>query len=175
MTTHQSGDRKCLKRNVGRTPFSILHSPFSKRALPPPRFTIHHSLFTSSSGFSLTELLIVLVIIGVLVLLAMPKLMPVVTRAKTTEAKLMLKQVHMLQQTFKYEYDRFSTDLAEIGFEQSKLITEGGQARYQIEVVNADTKGFVAQAVAVSDFDDDGNLNVWEVDQTGAIKEKIPD
>ncbi len=138
-------------------------------------FSILYSRFSASPGFSLTELLIVLVIIGILVLIAMPRLMPVVTRAKTTEAKLMLKQVHMLQQTFKYEYDRFSTDLSEIGFEQSKLITDGGQARYQIEVVSADTRGFVAHAVAVSDFDDDGNFNVWEVDQTGAIKEKIPD
>lgn len=48
---------------------------------------------TYESGFSLTELMVVLVIIGVLVLLALPRLLPVVTKAKTTEAKLMLKQV----------------------------------------------------------------------------------
>ena len=38
----------------------------------------------TQSGFSLTELMVVLVIIGVLVLLALPKLLPVVTKAKTT-------------------------------------------------------------------------------------------
>ena len=56
----------------------------------------------NEEGFSLTELMVVLVIIGVLVLLALPKLLPLVTKAKTTEAKLMLKQVHTLQQSYKF-------------------------------------------------------------------------
>jgi type IV pilus assembly protein PilE len=126
-------------------------------------------------GFSLTELMVVLVIIGVLVLLALPKLMPLVTKAKTTEAKLMLKQVYTLQETFRYEYDRYSPDLAQIGFIQEKLVSESGQARYRIEIVSADQKAFLARASSVVDFDDDGTMNVWEVDQTGAIREKVPD
>ena len=36
------------------------------------------------SGFSLTEILVVIVIIGILILLAMPKFTSVITRAKTT-------------------------------------------------------------------------------------------
>lgn len=128
-----------------------------------------------SDGFSLTELMVVLVIIGVLVLLALPKLLPLVTKAKATEAKLMLKQVYTLEQSYKFENDRYSGSLSEIGFEQSKLITEGGQARYKIEISSSDEKGFVAQAVSVVDFDNDGVLNVWIVDETGAIKEKVPD
>jgi type IV pilus assembly protein PilE len=127
------------------------------------------------AGFSMTELMVVLVIIGVLVLLALPKLMPLVTKAKTTEAKLMLKQVYTLEQSYKYEHDRYSNVLTDISFEQEKLTTEGGQARYKIEVVAADEKGFSAQATSVVDFDNDGIYNVWIVDQTGAIKEKVPD
>jgi type IV pilus assembly protein PilE len=126
-------------------------------------------------GFSLTELMVVLVIIGVLVLLALPKLLPLVTKAKTTEAKLMLKQVHTLEQSYKYENDRYSTSLAEIGFEQTKLINEGGQARYKIEIISADEKSFAAQATSVVDFNNDGTYNVWIVDQTGIIKERVPD
>lgn len=38
-------------------------------------------------AFSLTELLVVLVIIGILVLVAMPNLMPLISRAKATEAQ----------------------------------------------------------------------------------------
>jgi type IV pilus assembly protein PilE len=127
------------------------------------------------AGFSMTELLVVLVFFGVLVLLALPKLMPLVTKAKTTEAKLMLKQVYTLEQSYKYEHDRYSNVLTDISFEQEKLTTEGGQARYKIEVVAADEKGFSAQATSVVDFDNDGIYNVWIVDQTGAIKEKVPD
>src|SRR5690242_17427596 len=89
-------------------------------------------------GFSLTELMVVLVIIEVLVLLALPKLLPIVTKAKTTEAKLMLRQVYTLEQSFKFEHDRYSKDLAEIGFEQEKLVSQGGQARYKIEVSSAE-------------------------------------
>jgi type IV pilus assembly protein PilE len=87
----------------------------------------------------------------------------------------MLKQVHTLQQTFKFENDRYASALSDIGFEQSKLVTDGGQARYRIEVISADLKTFVAQAVAVVDFDEDGVFNVWTVDESGVIKEKVPD
>jgi type IV pilus assembly protein PilE len=126
-------------------------------------------------GFSLTELMVVLVIIGVLVLLALPRLLPIITKAKTTEAKLQLKQLFTLEQTFKFEHDRYTRSLAEMGFEQEKLISEGGQARYRVEVLSADEKGFMAQALSTVDFDDDGTFNVWTVDQTGMIKEKVPD
>lgn len=39
------------------------------------------------NAFSLPELLVVLVIIGILVLVALPNLMPLISRAKATEAK----------------------------------------------------------------------------------------
>jgi type IV pilus assembly protein PilE len=128
-----------------------------------------------TSGFSLTELMVVLVIIGVLVLLALPKLLPLVTKAKSTEAKLMLKQVYTLEQSYKFEHDRYSQVLSEISFEQSKLISEGGQARYKIEITSADEKSFTAQAVSTVDFNNNGTFNVWIVDESGAIKEKVPD
>lgn len=65
--------------------------------------------------------------------------------------------------------------LSDIGFKQTKLVNDGGQARYRLEIVSADMKSFVAQAVATVDFDEDGNYNVWTVDETGAIREKVPD
>lgn len=126
-------------------------------------------------GFSLTELLVVLVIIGVLVLLALPRLMPVVTKAKTIEAKLNLKQIYMLQKSYKFEYDKFSSNYSELGYEQETLITDGGNARYLIEISSAELNSFVATATSVVDFDNDGVFNVWEVNETGIIKESIPD
>jgi type IV pilus assembly protein PilE len=132
-------------------------------------------LINMDAGFSMTELMVVLVIIGILVLLALPKLQPVVTKAKTTEAKLMLKQVYTLEQSYKFEHDRYSQALPDIGFEQEKLTSEGGQARYKIEVVSANEKSFSAQATSIVDFNGNGTFNVWVVDETGAIKEKVPD
>ncbi len=127
------------------------------------------------NGFSMTELLVALVIIGVLVLLALPRLMPVVNKAKATEAKLNLKQVYMLQKAYKFEFDRYSDELAAIGFEQETLVTDGGRARYEISIEEANVSKFVAKAVSVVDFDDDGNFNAWQVDQSGVIKEVRPD
>lgn len=128
----------------------------------------------STSGFSMVELMVVLVIIGILVLLALPRLEPVVTKAKETEAKLMLKQVYTLEKSYKYEHDTYTTSLADIGFEQDSLVTQGGRARYKITIVSADANTFLAEATAVVDFNGDGRYNVWTVDQTGNIVDKVP-
>ncbi|MFQ8805419.1 MAG: type IV pilin protein [Alistipes indistinctus] len=47
-------------------------------------------------AFSLPELLVVLVIIGILVLIALPNLMPLISRAKSTEAQQQLVFLHTL-------------------------------------------------------------------------------
>ncbi|MEX2345037.1 MAG: prepilin-type N-terminal cleavage/methylation domain-containing protein [Balneolaceae bacterium] len=129
----------------------------------------------NEEGFSLPELLIVLVIIGILVMIAIPIYQNITTRAKTTEAKIMLGQVETLQKAYFLEYDRYSKDLAAIGFEQNKLITEDGRARYIIEIEEADEKGYTAIATSIVDFDKDEIFNVWEVNEEGIIKQRIAD
>lgn len=128
-------------------------------------------------AFTLTEVLVVLVIVGILVLLALPNLMPLITKAKSTEAKVQLEHVHTLEKTFFYEKSKYTTDLISIGFVQEKLTTEGedGRANYRIEVVQASPTNFVAKASAVVDFDGDGTLNVWEIDQDKNLKEVVAD
>ncbi len=95
-------------------------------------------------AFSLTELLVVLVIIGILVLVAMPNLMPLISRAKATEAQQQLTFLHSLEKSYFYTYSRYSDDLEELGFEQAALVTDGGNANYRIEVVEAGENGFKA-------------------------------
>lgn len=127
-------------------------------------------------GFSLTELLVVLVIIGILVaLLALPRFMTVTTRAKATEAKMMLSQLYTLQQAYYLEYSRYADALGAVGFEQASLTTDGGRANYRITIDQAQGSQFRALATAVVDFDNDGTFNVWAVDQTGQVREQTPD
>lgn len=129
-----------------------------------------------TNAFTLTELLIVLVIVGILVLLALPRLMPLVSRTRSVEAKQMLGHLHTLEKTCFYERSRYSADLQEIGFEQEKLATqEGGSANYQVEVVEASNSTYLARATAVVDFDGDGQYNVWEIDQDQNLREVTPD
>ncbi len=133
------------------------------------------NLIRSENGFSLTELLVVIVIIGILAALSLPKFMSVITRAKSTEAKLMLKQAWQLEKTFYMENDTYSNNLAAIGFEQEVLKTDGGPARYLIEVTEITPAGFIATATSVVDFDKDGVFNVWSINQNGLLQETRPD
>jgi type IV pilus assembly protein PilE len=132
-------------------------------------------LLRDERGFSLTEMLVVIVIIGLLAALAIPKFLTVTTKAKTTEAKLMLKQVYNLQLSYYLENDVYADNLDVIGFDQEKLKTEGGNARYKIEMTESGPAKFLATATSVVDFDKDGTFNVWSVDQDGDIKEVMAD
>ena len=126
-------------------------------------------------AFTLPELLVVLVIIGILVLIALPKLMPLISKAKSTEAQLQLGHVYNLEQNYFYLQSRYSANLDEIGFEQEKLVTENGSANYLIEIVEATPSGFIARATAVVDFDQDGNFNTWEINQEKKLTEVTRD
>lgn len=129
------------------------------------------------SAFTLSELLVVLVIIGILVLIALPVLMPLISRTRSVEAKQGLKHIYTLEKTYFYEHSRFASDMDKIGFEQEQLVTEGenGNANYLFEIVTADTHGFVARATAVVDFDGDGIYNVWEIDDKNNLVEITKD
>ena len=131
---------------------------------------------TKLKGMTLTELLVVLAILGVLLLLATPVLRPLFTATHSMEAKLNLKHLAELQKTHYMEHTKFSSAFYEIRFEQAKLVSEpNGTAHYQIEILKADRDNFLARATAVTDFDGDGAFNVWEVDKNGIPKEVIPD
>ena len=75
--------------------------------------------------------------------------MPLISKAKSTEAQLQLNHVYTLEQTYFYIHSKYSADLTEIDFEHQKLVTEGGAANYKIEIVEASTTGYKARATAV--------------------------
>jgi type IV pilus assembly protein PilE len=131
--------------------------------------------YLQDEGFSLTELLVVIVVIGVLILLALPKFSSVVTKAKETEAKIILKHLHSLEEAYFFEKDTYTNDLAALGFEQEKMVTEGGNARYKVEITKANTYEYTATATAIVDFDKDGVFNVWAIDQEGNLVQTVPD
>jgi len=139
---------------------------------------MENGLFTKKlKAFTLSELLVVLVIVGILVLLALPSLMPLISRTRSLEAKQMLKHLQTLEKMYFFENAKYSTDLKALGFEQQKLVTDGedGKANYKIEVLAATNGGFKARATSVTDFDKDGQFNVWEIDQDMNLKEVTED
>lgn len=135
----------------------------------------HNNSAMKLKSFTINEIMVVLIIIGILVFLSLPALMPLITKAKTTEAKLQLKHLHTLQETYFYQYSKYSDDLKIIGFQQAKLTTEEGDANYLLEIATSSDNGFIGRATSVVDFDKDGVFNVWEINQDKKLTEVIPD
>lgn len=124
---------------------------------------------------SLMEVVFVLIIIGILATLAAPKLLGLLSDARSTEAQTHLNFIHTLEKTHFYKKSTYSADINEIKYEQPKLSTEGGNANYKYEVVQAANNTFTARATAVKDFDGDGVFSVWEIDQDQKLTEVTPD
>jgi type IV pilus assembly protein PilE len=127
------------------------------------------------NAFTLQELLIVLVIIGILVLIALPNLMPLISKAKSTEAQLQLSHAYTLEKNYFYMYSKYTNELKGIGYDQARLVSDGGNANYRLEVELASATEFRIRAVSITDFDGDGIFNVWVIDQDKRLIEEIKD
>ena len=129
-------------------------------------------------GMTLTELLVVLAILGILLLLAFPVLKPLFTKAHAMEAQTNLKHLARLQETYFLQHTRYTDRFIDLGFEQAALKTsegESGTANYRIEIIEVNPADFRARATAITDFDGDGSYNVWEINKSGIPQEVTPD
>ncbi len=128
-----------------------------------------------AAAYSMTEILIVLCIIGILLLMVLPSQTSVITQAKSIEAQSMLNHLYGLEKNYFFRHSKYTADFDELGFEPALTIEQGGQAVYRIEIIEASTNSFKASATSLSDFDDDGNYNTWEIDQKKTLKETVKD
>ena len=127
-------------------------------------------------AFTLTEVMVVLVIIGILMLIALPNLTGLFGKAHSLEAQKQLQYLATLEATYYQTKGRYSNDFAELGFTPPKTVqVDGGDAKYIYEIIRADNTGFTARATAVVDFDNDGIMNVWEVSNEGNVTQTVAD
>ena len=126
-------------------------------------------------GFSLTELMIVVAIIGILAVIAIPNFLKYQARAKQSEAKTNLVAIHASEMAYFAENNTYVDDFNAIGF----AVTGSSQLYYYelgssssgtlppgctaSTLDNVSDTGFTAAATA--NIDGDPTCDVWTIDE----------
>ena len=117
-------------------------------------------------GFSLMEVMIVVVIIGILAALAYPNLEKYLKRARQTEAKTNLSAIYTAQKIYFTLHQSYADDINE----PDLSLAQGDP--YTFTIQEASTSTFKAQAEG--NIDDDA-LDTWPIDQDKNLLNTIDD
>lgn len=126
-------------------------------------------------AFNLQEMLVTLCIVGIATMILLPNLMPFISSTKALEAQLQLRSLYTLQTQYRYIYSKYADNLNDLDFDKPTTEKEGGIAKYDYRLVEVTPTSFTIEAEAVIDFDGDGTLNLWQIDQSGVFKEIVKD
>jgi len=130
-------------------------------------------------GFTLIELMIVVVIIGILAALAIPRFMAASKKAKVSEARTVLKSIYTAAETYYQEnglypgtgtFNDASTKNTGWTNVQAGLIVDrpSGYPRFTYSITTGGTNGFGAQADASNSYDQSlHDVSVITIDKNG--------
>ena len=134
----------------------------------------------SEKGFTLVELMIVVVIIGILASIAIPKFSALIGKTKVTEAKTLLRSIISLEQAYymaNSAYEGFPVDTDEplIGFEQPPVASRRFEYKFDVDPGGAPYDASIATATENVDVNGDGDiddgLTLTVLDEQGVVND----
>ncbi len=134
-----------------------------------------NKLHRNRKGFTLIELMIVVVIIGILAALAIPRFMRATTKSKQSEAKTILKQIFVMQDAYRQEKDRYWITANAASAASQNAFSQIGveimlSARYTYTLTSTDGGVTNYTATATSGIlDDDAAVDTWTINQQGVL------
>ena len=122
---------------------------------------------TTRSGFTIIELLVVMVIMGFLAAIALPYYSRNVAKSRQATAQAQLCAIQQAQETYKFQWGSYTTNTALLANWQNTITP------YAFSIVAANATSFSAQAQG--NIDGDTTLDTWTIDQNGALANTVND
>ncbi|MFA5388245.1 MAG: prepilin-type N-terminal cleavage/methylation domain-containing protein [Candidatus Omnitrophota bacterium] len=122
------------------------------------------------TGFTLTEILIVVIIIGILATLALPMLVKTLEKAKLGEAASNLNLIRTGEKIYFLENSFFTTDIDSLNIENPNT----GAKYFDYTVPAGDTDDFTARAQRRSNAPNPYKTYYYDIDKSGTITSNGP-
>ncbi len=106
----------------------------------------------NQSGFTLLEILIVIIILGILAALAIPVYSAVKEKAVKQEAYQQLAAIREAQQRYASAYQSYTTSIGALGYDPN-AVTAGVSAHYSYTIPTGDATTMVAVATRLTSID----------------------
>ena len=118
-------------------------------------------------GFSLIELMVVVVMVAILAAIAIPAYQDNVLKGKRSDAKAALSEMASLQEQYFMDNKTYTSTMTDLGYKASggKFYSEGGY--YEISVTSASGTAYALQAVATGKQLDDSKCKTFKLDSLG--------